>query len=50
MALKIKQLTIGYQAKKQLFFATDLPDLSFAEGELIAVVGANGCGKSTFLI
>jgi iron complex transport system ATP-binding protein len=49
MALKIKQLTIGYQAKKQLLFATDLPDLSFAEGELIAVVGANGCGKSTFL-
>jgi iron complex transport system ATP-binding protein len=49
MALTIKQLTIGYQAKQQLLFATDLPDLSFAEGQLIAVVGANGCGKSTFL-
>jgi len=49
MALKISQLTVGYQDRRRILFESNLPNLSFYEGQLIAVVGSNGCGKSTFL-
>lgn len=47
--LSINQLIVGHQSKGKIAFSTHLPEMTFQEGQLIAVVGANGCGKSTFL-
>jgi iron complex transport system ATP-binding protein len=47
--LDIQELVIGYKKNNQTFFSTCLPNLTFETSQLIAVIGANGCGKSTFL-
>lgn len=47
--LHTNELVIGYEKNNQTVFSTCLPELSFKSGELIAIVGENGCGKSTFL-
>lgn len=47
--LSAQHLSIGYHNKKQTdTIASDI-DLAFAEAELIALIGANGIGKSTLL-
>lgn len=47
--LSAQQLSIGYHTKKQTdTIASDI-NLAFAEGSLIALIGANGIGKSTLL-
>ncbi|WP_345742082.1 ABC transporter ATP-binding protein [Cellulophaga baltica] len=49
IALEIANLSIGYQRKKQDIIIAQ--DISFAlnKGELAAIVGVNGIGKSTLL-
>lgn len=47
--LSAHHLSIGYHTKKQTdTIASDI-NLAFAEGSLIALIGANGIGKSTLL-
>ncbi len=47
--LSAQHLNIGYQHKKEAdTIARDI-NLAFAEGNLIALIGANGIGKSTLL-
>ena len=47
--LSAQQLSIGYHTKKQTdTIASDI-NLAFGEGSLIALIGANGIGKSTLL-
>ena len=42
--LELKSLTIGYQKKNPV---RTLPDMSFASGEIVGLMGHNGAGKST---
>lgn len=42
--LEIKGLTLGYQKRKPI---RTLPDMSFAAGEIVGLMGHNGIGKST---
>lgn len=47
--LKLHSVSIGYQAKsKPVFVQKDL-NISANRGELIALIGKNGCGKSTLM-
>ena len=47
--LNTKKLSVGYHSKKgNIAIASDI-DLSFKKGTLIAMIGANGIGKSTLL-
>jgi branched-chain amino acid transport system ATP-binding protein len=43
--LEIKQLETGY-GKKQVLFGLSL---QVQQGEIVAIIGSNGCGKSTIL-
>lgn len=43
--LEIKNLSAGYDGKDVLFDIT----ASFCEGEITAIIGPNGCGKTTLL-
>lgn len=47
--LTTKQLTIGYASKKESVCIAQNLDLNLEEGKLIALIGANGIGKSTLL-
>lgn len=47
--LSAQHLSIGYHNKKQTDTIASGIDLAFAEAELIALIGANGIGKSTLL-
>lgn len=47
--LTAQQLSIGYQGKKQAFLVKDKINLSIRKGSLVALVGANGVGKSTLI-
>ena len=47
--LKTDNLSIGYQTKKEQKIVASNINLSFEKGKLIAVLGKNGIGKSTFL-
>lgn len=47
--IKIENLVVGYGQKHKPTFATKMPQIQFKTGQLIAIIGANGCGKSTFL-
>jgi len=49
IVLKTDDLCIGYQSKKSVKVIQKNIDLSFEKGELIAVLGKNGVGKSTLL-
>lgn len=42
--LELKALTLGYEKKKPI---RTLPDLAFAKGEIVGLMGRNGLGKST---
>ena len=42
--LELRNLTIGYQKKNPV---RTLPDMSFAAGEIVGLMGHNGAGKST---
>lgn len=42
--LELNALTLGYEKKKPL---RTLPDLAFAKGEIVGLMGRNGFGKST---
>lgn len=42
--LELRNLTIGYQKKNPV---RTLPDMSFASGEIVGLMGHNGAGKST---
>ena len=42
--LELKTLTLGYQKKKPV---RTLPDMAFAKGEIVGLMGRNGLGKST---
>ena len=44
-----KNLSIGYQTKKESIIIAENLNLSLAKGKLITLVGANGVGKSTLL-
>ena len=47
--LSAQHLSIGYHHKKRVDTIAKDIDLAFAEGSLIALIGANGIGKSTLL-
>ena len=47
--LKTKNLSIGYQTKKEKTIIASGIDIELHSGELIGLVGANGIGKSTLL-
>lgn len=47
--LHTKNLTIGYTKGKQIIKVQDDISLSLSSGKLIALIGKNGIGKSTFL-
>ncbi|NAS30302.1 ATP-binding cassette domain-containing protein [Flavobacteriaceae bacterium R38] len=47
--LEVQNLSIGYKAKKKATEVAQNINFSLASGELIAIVGANGVGKSTLL-
>lgn len=47
--LETRNLTIGYQQKKQLTVVANNINLTLAKGKLISILGKNGIGKSTFL-
>ena len=42
--LELQNLTLGYEKKKPL---RTLPDMSFAAGEIVGLMGHNGIGKTT---
>ena len=47
--LETKDLSIGYQQKKSTQVIQKDINLTFSKGSLVAVLGRNGIGKSTFL-
>jgi iron complex transport system ATP-binding protein len=47
--LSTSNLSIGYQSKKEKIVIADNLNLHFETGKLIALIGANGIGKSTLL-
>lgn len=47
--LQAKQISIGYTHKKEQYTVASNIDLTLEKGKLIALVGANGIGKSTLL-
>ncbi|MGB7785419.1 MAG: ABC transporter ATP-binding protein [Salinimicrobium sp.] len=47
--LETRDLSIGYRKKQQEIIVASGIDLQLHEGELVAVIGVNGVGKSTFL-
>ncbi|WP_310558176.1 ABC transporter ATP-binding protein [Flavobacterium sp.] len=47
--LSTSNLSIGYKAKTSSVTIAENLNLNFCEGKLIALIGANGIGKSTFL-
>ena len=49
IVLSVKDLTIGYSSKKRTTLVSENINFSLKEGELVALVGANGIGKSTLL-
>ncbi|PCJ93413.1 MAG: ABC transporter ATP-binding protein [Flavobacteriaceae bacterium] len=49
IALSIKDLSIGYASKKERIAISSKIDFDLNQGELIAIVGVNGIGKSTLL-
>lgn len=47
--LSAEQLSIGYSNKKESAVIADGINISLSQGKLIALIGANGIGKSTLL-
>ena len=47
--LNCENITIGYSSKKETKIVASNINLSFEKGKLIALIGANGIGKSTLL-
>lgn len=47
--LSAQNISIGYQQKKESTAIANTIDVAFAESNLIALIGANGIGKSTLL-
>ena len=47
--LQLQHVSIGYFDRKQPMIVQSGLDLSAREGELIALIGTNGCGKSTLI-
>ncbi|WP_224491005.1 ABC transporter ATP-binding protein [Robertkochia flava] len=47
--LKTQELQLGYQSKKGTAVVSGLVDFELNTGELVAVIGPNGVGKSTLL-
>lgn len=47
--LKVKNLAVGYATKKSTHTVQKDINLTFEKGQLVAVLGKNGIGKSTFL-
>ena len=43
--IEIRNLSIGYEGKVLL----SIPSLDIPDGKLVAILGRNGTGKSTFL-
>jgi len=49
IVLKTKKLSVGYTSKKETHLVASDIDIELNKGELVALVGANGIGKSTLL-
>ncbi|PHS60579.1 MAG: ABC transporter ATP-binding protein [Flavobacterium sp.] len=49
IAIEAKDLSIGYASKKKTIVISEGINFSIKQGELIALVGTNGIGKSTLL-
>lgn len=46
--INVENLTVSYHNKHEMN-ALEMVDLTVEKGEIVAVIGASGCGKSTFL-
>ena len=47
--LQLQSVSIGYQHKNKPVFVQEKLDIVANKGELIALIGKNGCGKSTLM-
>jgi len=49
IALKVSDLSIGYKTKKHTTIVSQGINFAVQQGELVAIIGVNGIGKSTLL-
>ncbi|NCB91984.1 MAG: ABC transporter ATP-binding protein [Clostridia bacterium] len=49
MYIEVKDVSIRYEQKEELFQALDHVSLSIQKGEFICLLGPSGCGKTTLL-
>lgn len=49
VVIDVSDVAIGYQGKKSTTVVSEQLSVSLSRGELVCLLGPNGCGKSTFI-